>query len=111
MNDERIDFSALDPAQDRLRWARIANTLVAHALAERNRGLVVGEQLLNWARAVLVVAAGLCIVTWSARLLSGRQSPPAMTAEMQPALCLSSWAANSQMPELADFFGALRGIR
>ena len=109
MKDERIDFSALDPTQDQIRWARIANALVNQAIAERNRRAVVGEQLLHWARAVLLVAAGLCIVAWSARLFPGSQPPPTLTQEMQPALRLSSWAANNQMPEPADLFGTLRG--
>jgi hypothetical protein len=109
MNDERIDFSVLDPAQKQVRWACITNALVDRALAERHALLSVGEQLLHWARTVLVVTAGLCIVAWSARLLSGSQLPQTATTEMQPALRLSNWAANNQMPEPSDFFGTLRG--
>jgi TRAP-type C4-dicarboxylate transport system permease small subunit len=109
-DDERIDFSTLDPSRNELRWRRTVDALVVKAIAERRRRLTVEHQLLRWARPVLAVAAGLCIVAWAAGLLSGSPQPASQQATANhPALTWSSWAANNQIPEPSDLVAMVGG--
>ena len=107
--DDRIDFSALDPSRDELRWARTVDGIVGKALAERRKRLSVEQQLLRWARPVLAVAAGLSIVAWTAGFLASGRSDQVSSVQHPPALTLASWAANNQIPEPSDLFGTLGG--
>jgi hypothetical protein len=107
--DNRIDFSALDPSRDELRWARTVDGIVGKALAERLQRLSVEQQLLRWARPVLAVAAGLCLVAWTAGLLASGRSDRVTVVQRSPALTLANWAANNQIPEPSDLWGTLGG--
>jgi|WetSurMetagenome_2_1015567.scaffolds.fasta_scaffold439832_2 hypothetical protein len=111
MEDERIDFSALDPSRNQLRWQRTVDALVVKAMAERRKRLSIEQQLLRWARPVLAVAAGLSIVAWTTGFLSANRSQQVTSAQHPPALTLASWAANNQIPEPSDLFGTLGGKR
>jgi len=106
MDSERIDFSALDPSRDELRWMRSVDVLVMRALAERRKRLSVEQQLLRWARPVLAVAAGLCIVAWTAGYFSPTRTTTS-AIQHPAAITLASWAANNQIPELSDVLGVL----
>jgi len=109
--DERIDFSTLDPSRHELRWKRTVDGLVGQALAERHKRLSIERQLLRWARPVLAVAAGLCIVAWTAGFLVTGSSDQVSSVQHVPALTLANWAANNQIPEPSDLFGTLGGNR
>jgi hypothetical protein len=106
MDHERIDFSSLDPSRDELTWTRSIDALVTRALADRHKRLSVEEQLLRWARPVLAVAAGLCIVAWTAGYFSP-STKMASSAQRSAAITLASWAANNQIPEPSDVLGLL----
>ena len=107
MDDERIDFSPLDPSRDELRWTRMVSGIAAHAAAERRARLSVQWQLARWARPVLAVAAGLCLLSWAGGWLGHRQVPA--TAEAPTTLTVANWAANHQVPDPADLLQALGG--
>jgi hypothetical protein len=107
MEDERIDFSTLDPSRDELRWRRTVEALATRALDERRRRFAVQQQLLRWARPVLVAAAGLCIVAWAATFIGA--SAHEGSAASPVSLTLANWAANHQMPEPNDLLTTLRG--
>jgi hypothetical protein len=107
--EDRIDFAALDPSRDELRWMRTVDALVGKALAERHRRLSIERQLLRWARPVLAVAAGLSFVAWTAGYLASHRAHPISMVENPPALNLANWAANNQIPEPSDLFGTLGG--
>jgi hypothetical protein len=107
--DKRIDFSALDPSRNELRWARTVDDLVVKALAERCTRLSIEQQLLRWARPILAVAAGLSIVAWTAGFLATNRSHQVMPVQHPPALTLATWAANNQIPEPSDLFKTLGG--
>ena len=109
--DERIDFSALDPSRDELRWARTIDGLVGRAVAERRKRLSVERQLLRWARPALAVAASLGLVAWTAGLLAANRSGRVTTAQHPAALTLANWAANNQIPQPSELWGALGGDR
>ena len=106
MDDERIDFSALDPSQNELRWTRAIDALVTQALADRRKRLSVRQQLLRWAAPALAVAAGLCIVVWTAgQLVPSKRM--ASSVQHSAALTLASWAANNEIPEPSEVLGVL----
>jgi hypothetical protein len=103
-----IDFSALDPSRDQLRWERTVNQLLARLHADRGRRLSVEHQLLRWARPVLAAAATFCLIAWAAGYLAaGRR--PASSAEQSaaPALVLATWAANHQIPDTSELLETL----
>ena len=106
---ERIDFSALDPCRDELQWKRTVDGLVGKVLAERRSRLSIEQQLLRWARPVLAVAAGLCLMAWTASLLGDSNSPQTSSVRHPPALTLANWAANNQIPKPSDLLGTLGG--
>jgi hypothetical protein len=108
MVDERIDFSALDPSRNELRWERTIHALVDKAMAERRKRLSVEQELLRWARPVLAVAACLSIMAWTAGFLTA-SNLASSAAQVPPALTLANWAANNQIPEPSDLFGTLGG--
>jgi hypothetical protein len=111
MSDESpspIDFSALDPCRNQLRWARTIDHLAARALAERRKRTSVEQQLLSWARPVLAVAAGLCLMAWTAAtFVSARRNTT--TTITAPALQIAAWAANDKIPESSELSGTLGG--
>ncbi len=107
--DERIDFSALDPSRDELRWTRTVDGLVDKALAERRKRLSIERQLLRWARPALAVAASLGLVAWTADFLAAHR--PGTTAQHPAALTVANWAANNQIPQPSELWGALEGDR
>jgi hypothetical protein len=107
--EDRIDFAALDPSRNELRWTRTVDALVGKALAERHKRFSIERQLLRWARPVLAVAAGLSFVAWTAGYLASNRAHPISTVENPPALNLANWAANNQIPEPSDLFGTLGG--
>ncbi len=109
MEDRRIDFSVIDPSRNELRWSRTIDALVVKALAERRKRLSIEQQLLRWARPVLVVAAGLSIVAWTAGFLAANRSKTVASVQHPPALTLANWAANNRIPEPSDLFGTLGG--
>ena len=107
MDDERIDFSPLDPKRDEVRWGRIVTRLAAQAAAERREHLSVEWQMARWARPVLAVAAGLCLLAWAGGWLgNGRASVDGETSIL---LTVANWAANHQVPEPSALLQTLRG--
>jgi hypothetical protein len=103
-----IDFSALDPTRNQLRWERTIQDLATRAHAERRKRASIEYQLLSWAAPVLAVAAGLCLVVWGAGyFVSARRS--AATPTSAPALQIATWAANDKIPETSELSGTLGG--
>ena len=89
MDEDRIDFSSLDPTRDPQRWTRIVASVVTRA--HRRRSLP--AQLAAWARPTLAAAAACAALAWTAALLD----PPARN---QPALAssalLSHWSSDTR---------------
>jgi hypothetical protein len=105
-----IDFSALDPARNRLRWERSIADLAARGYAERGRRYLLDRELLRWARPVLAVAAALCLIVWTAGYLrSTRAVSSARSTTLPPALTLAAWAATDHIPDSSELFGTLGG--
>lgn len=96
MDDRPIDLSVLDPSRDQPRWARLVDEVAARAVARHRERRSIAGQLTRWARPVLALAAGLCLLTWAGGWLGGRAT--SITAPSPAAFTLASWAANHQTP-------------
>jgi hypothetical protein len=113
MSDETtpnpIDFSALDPGRNQLRWERIVQNLAAEAHAEHRRRVDVQQQLLRWARPVLAAAAALCLIVWTAGYVArpATNTSTAQVSSQSAALSLATWAANDQIPESGELLNTL----
>jgi hypothetical protein len=95
MNDDRFDFSALDPARDAERWEQRIRQVVAHAT--RVPRWTVSAQLSRWARPALGLAAAAALfstlgLVWIAGQLDGGK------AQESPSAVLSRWAATDEAP-------------
>lgn len=114
MDDDRIDFSPLDPAADPARWERLVGSLTARALAARRRPRTVAAQLAVWARPVLAAAAVVAVGVWVASMFApGARQPLQETAEAgavgDPAPALLEWASRGEPPSTAELFETLGG--
>jgi hypothetical protein len=95
-DDDRIDFAALDPARDRVRWERMMGDVATRALARRRRG--VGAQLGAWARPALALAACVALFVWGAVVVRGPRPGPVST---DAAYELVGWARADHVPDEA----------
>ena len=106
---EKLDLSALDPAADAERWARVVDATrlrMASALSERGRDAfgVVGD----WARPILALAAGLLLVLGAADLAVGLHLTELSNAR-RLALLAESSVLHGRAPTGAELMAALRG--
>jgi len=102
MTDEKIDFSALDPAQDPSRWERLIESVAQRALAGRARPNRLLLQLSTWARPALALAAGLAIAIWCAVLATGGRGTTTTETHTDPVVALATWAMNDAIPTTVD---------
>ncbi len=115
MNDEPIDFSPLDPSRDAARWERMVQAVAARGQAARAQSVPL--LLLKVGRPALVVAAALAILCWAPMFLRGPVDTSSSTvqasvatqakAQKNPALQLSAWAANDELPATAELLSTL----
>jgi hypothetical protein len=77
MDDERIDFSSLDPSRDGRRWDALAARVADRAHASFARSRTVSGQLLAWWRPALAVAAAAAVAVWIVAAAAG----PGRTAD------------------------------
>lgn len=110
MADEKIDFSALDPALDAPRWEQLIDSVAQRALAERARPNPLLLQLSAWGRPALVLAAGLAIAIWCAALVQGwLRAPATVAAADDPVHALVTWASDDAIPGSIDPAAVLGG--
>jgi hypothetical protein len=96
-DDDKIDFSSLDPMCDRVRFEGMVQTIVERASAKTDAlsdEPSIASQLATWARPALALAAGLTVLVWAGALFS----KPTASQTTQPAWALSTWAFNDQVP-------------
>jgi hypothetical protein len=99
VDDDRIDFSALDPRADRRRWEELVASTTERVIAARRPSL--GLQLRAWARPALAVAAAVMVAVWGGSILATRERPA------DPAMTLLGWAATTAAPSTADILNTL----
>lgn len=108
MDDEHIDFAALDPSLDPSRWNRLIDDIVARAVDERRARLSVQAQLLRWSRPVLAMAAAACLLAWAGGWLRG--SSWVVQADAPTVLTVANWAANHEVPAPGDLLAILQSM-
>jgi hypothetical protein len=72
MDDDRIDFSPLDPSRDARRFEALVGAVTERALASRRRAATVSGQLAAWWRPALAAAAVIAIAVWVSSAGPGR---------------------------------------
>lgn len=103
--DKRIDFSALDPSQDRLRWQARIGQIVNTTMLRRRQREDFPAFLLRYARPALAIAAALALVSWiGARQSRANVGPSALET---PSSTVLEWATNDQVPSTLDVFDSL----
>lgn len=117
MDDEPIDFGALDPSRDTVRWEGMIRGIserAAPALARRAAERNVFVLVADWARPALAAAAALAAV--SAGALAWELGDPASAplAGVEEALQLaepvSLWVAEERAPTTSDLIAAVEDL-
>jgi len=104
MNDDRIDFSPIDPSRDRERWKRTIESIAARAAAAPGAPRPLSAQLAAWTGPALALAAGVALLVWLAAPPAGPPAPqPAPDAPREdPAFALQRWALGERTRSLWD---------
>ncbi len=112
MDNDRIDFSALDPKRDRARFERMVQAVVAGAKSPTEPPLLVLE-LVRWGRAAMAAATLLAFAAWMPSLVRGGsvtgENPAASGSD--PVELVSLWAETGKVPADIDLIQALGGLR
>jgi len=109
MDDDRIDFSALDPKRDAVRFKRMVDTIVAGARSPVSAARFLVHELVSWGRAAVAISALLALTAWLPTLVRNGsnwgQSP--FSAVNDPVELVSSWARVGKVPSEVDPIEAL----
>jgi hypothetical protein len=109
MDDDRIDFSALDPKRDTARFKRMVDSIVAGARSPVSAALFLVHELVSWGRPAVAIAALLALTAWLPTLVRNGsnwgQSP--FSAMNDPVDLVSSWARTGRVPSEVDPIEAL----
>lgn len=116
MDDERLDLSALHPAQDEVRFARlIAGTMqrAGPELRRRANASALG-MLARWTRPMLAAAAITAVAAGSVLTgtASGGFDNAPWVAHAEPvtlSALLDDWVAEARTPTVTDLMIALEG--
>ncbi len=102
MDDDKVDFSALDPTRDRVGWERRIAAVAARGLAAQRRSLTVMDQLGAWRRPALAVVAALAAASWLGVFAGERwdAGAPQESAEV----VWSRWALGEEVPQTSEIF-------
>ena len=112
MDEDPIDFSALDPKRDSARFERMVQTVVmgARPPAAGLPPLLFG--LIAWGRSAVAVAALLALSAWlpslGRRSLGDANSP--LMSGTDPVELVSSWAMTDDVPPEIDLVQAMGGL-
>jgi hypothetical protein len=110
MDDERIDFSALDPKCNPEHFERMVRAIMAGARSPTPAPHPLSLQLIRWGAATVAIAAALAAVAWLPTLTRGRYGVDAgVTAATDPVELVSAWADKGAVPSDIDLPQALGG--
>ena len=104
MDDDRIDFSALDPKRDAARFKRMVDSIVAGARSPASAALFLVHQISLWGRTAVAISALLAFTAWLPTLVQhgSNSGPNSFGAVNDPVELLSSWARTGKVPSGAD---------
>jgi len=108
MDDDRIDFSALDPKRDAIRFKRMVETTLAGIRSSALGVPRLVHQLVVWGRTAVAAAAALALAAWVLALFEDGRNPSASTLRGgDPVELISQWAKTGGVPSEADPLDAL----
>jgi hypothetical protein len=118
MDDDRIDFSSLDPTRDRDRFDRLVGSIMEQAADElENRRATSGPlmQLVNWKRPMLAAAAVIAMVSagvlWQVKSPEVEEDTTGIAEAIGVPSLLAQGIRNNDMPTTAELFEAFQGIQ
>lgn len=108
MDDDRIDFSSLDPKKDPIRFERMVELTLAGLHAGGWSAAVLVHQLAIWGRGAVAAAALIAIAAWVPTLFQGHQGATVSTLRRSdPVELVSQWAKTGKVPTEVDPLDAL----
>jgi hypothetical protein len=104
MDDDRIDFSALDPKRDAARFRRMVDTIVAGARSPVSAALFLVHELVFWGRAAVAISALLALTAWLPTLVRNGSNwgQGSVSSVNDPVELVSSWARFGKVPTEID---------
>ncbi len=118
MDDDRIDFSALDPTRDLDRFDKLVGSIMEQAAEEletrssSNNPLM---QLVNWRRPMLAAAAVIAMVSvgvlWQVESPEVEEETTGIAEAIGVPDLLAQGIRNNDMPTTAELFEAFQGIQ
>ena len=118
MDDDRIDFSSLDPTRDQNRFDQLVGSIMEQAadeLANRTATSNPLMQLVNWKRPMLAAAAVIAMVSVGVLLQVESPEVEEDTTGIAEAIGVPSLLAqgirNNDMPTTAELFEAFQEIQ
>jgi hypothetical protein len=112
MDEDPIDFSALDPRRNSARFEQMVRTVVIGARPPAAGLPPLLFELIAWGRSAVAVAALLALAAWLPSLGSrglGEANGPLM-AGTDPVELVSSWAMTDDVPPEVDLVQAMGGL-
>ncbi len=104
MDDDRIDFSVLDPKRDPSRFKRRVGLILSGARLAVPAPLGMVGQLVVWGRAAVAASALLAVAAWLPTLVKGGlgSAPSGLVAMNDPVDLVSQWARTGKVPTEID---------
>ena len=106
MDDDRIDFSALDPKRDAIRFKRMVETTLAGIRSSALGVPRLVHQLVVWGRTAVAAAAALALAAWVLALFEDGRTASTLRGS-DPVELISQWAKTGGVPSEADPLDAL----
>ena len=106
MDDDRIDFSALDPKRDAIRFKRMVETTLAGIRSSALGVPRLVHQLVVWGRTAVATAAALALAAWVLALFEDGRTASTLRGS-DPVELISQWAKTGGVPSEADPLDAL----
>ena len=106
MDDDRIDFSALDPNRDAIRFKRMVETTLAGIRSSALGVPRLVHQLVVWGRTAVATAAALALAAWVLALFEDGRTASTLHGS-DPVELISQWAKTGGVPSEADPLDAL----
>jgi hypothetical protein len=103
-DDDRLDFSALDPKRDPARFERMVAAVVEGVGTSQGAVHPLWLALFGWGRVAVATAAAVALCAWIPTLAGGRAAEPASSDRVA---LVSSWANSGRIPSDADLYRVL----
>jgi hypothetical protein len=104
MDDQRIDFSALDPGRDTERFERMVQAVLARSAEPKGDSLA--SALVASGRVVVAAAAAMAVLVWIP-LLAPWDTSTVEVKSADPVALVSAWAQEGAIPNGVDVFHVL----